>query len=429
MSDAPHDGDAIGFLRALIAAQEAGEERVQALVAERLESAGCRVERQRYSPADVPVIDEFAAGETQAREERVTVIGRLPGDPDRRSLLLFAHPDSEPVGDLGGWSHPPFAGEIAAGRLYGWGVADDLAGVAAGVLAIASAASAGERLGDVTLASAPSKRHARGVAAALHGGLAANGAVYLHPAESGAGLNEIKAFAAGQLEFRITVPGMAPPTTEPGHTGFAHLGVNPITKALPIIAALHALDEARAASVHHPRLEAAVGRSTNLMISHISCGDGVRMSRLSGSAVLGGAVSFPPSETLEEVQSQIAEAVADAARADEWLADHPPQIEWLAGVTGADCPDDHPLYRCTAEAIAAVTGARPHVNPMHTSSDIRNPMVQKAIPTVGIGGLCGDLSQNGRHDEWVDVTDFRRMVEATGALVRAWCRAPRTKIA
>lgn len=427
MTAASHDaGQSIGFLRTLIAAQQEGEARVQALVADRLEDAGCIVERQRYSPADVPVVAEFAAGEAQAGEERETVIARLPGDPHRRSLLLFAHPDSEPVGDLAGWTHPPFGGEVADGRLYGWGVADDLAGVAAGVLAIASAAQAGVPLGDVTLASAPSKRHARGVAAALHNGLDAAGAVYLHPAESGAGLREIKAFAAGQLEFRISVPGRLPPTSEPGHTGFAHLAVNPLEKAVAIVTALQTLDRRRAERIRHPRLEAAVGRSTNLMVSHFACGAGKRVSRISEAATLAGAVSFPPGETIEQVQAEITAAVAGAAASDEWLAEHPPQIDWLSGVTGADCPDAHPLYRCTAEAIAAVTDERPHVNPMHTSSDIRNPMVQKGIPTVGIGGLCGDLSQNGRHDEWVDVADFHRMVEATGALVHAWCQAQRT---
>ena len=59
--------------------------------------------------------------------------------------------------------------------------------------------------GDVILASTPSKRHARGVSALLHGGLRADAAVYLHPAESGVGMREIKAFCLGQLDFRITV--------------------------------------------------------------------------------------------------------------------------------------------------------------------------------------------------------------------------------
>ena len=46
-----------------------------------------------------------------------------------------------------------------------------------------------------------------GVAAVLHAGHVADAAVYLHPAESGVGMREIKAFASGLLEFRITIEG------------------------------------------------------------------------------------------------------------------------------------------------------------------------------------------------------------------------------
>jgi acetylornithine deacetylase len=74
-----------------------------------------------------------------------------------------------------------------------------------------------------------------------------------------------------------------------------------------------------------------------------------------------------------------------------------------------------------AGAIEQVTGHVPQVNPMHTSSDIRNPMVQKAIPTVGLGPLCGDLSQNGQTDEWVDVEDYLSAVAVVATTIVDWC--------
>lgn len=415
------DGEALAILRELIAAQREGEGAVQGIVAERLARAGCAVEVLPFDPADVPVIGEFAAARARTAGVRHNVVARLRGDPARNSLLMFAHPDSEPVGGTEGWRTDPFAGEIHDGRIHGWGVADDLGGIAAGVLGIARAARSGRPLGDVILASTPSKRHARGVAAVLHQGLEADGALYLHPAESGAGLNEIKAFAAGQIEFRIGVEGRLPDTTEPGHTGFAHLAINPVDKAMVIAAALGALDAERGARVRHPRLDEAVGRSTNLMISTIACGEDARFGRLNARCVMGGAVSFPPGETIDGVKAEIEAAVAAAAAGDDWLDRNPPVIEWVSGVTGAECLSDHPLYRAAARAVSSVTGTQPHVNPMHTSSDIRNPIVQKAIPTVGFGGLCGDLSQNGKHDEWIDVADFRRTVDATAAMIVDWC--------
>jgi acetylornithine deacetylase len=338
---------------------------------------------------------------------------------------MFAHPDSEPLSGLETWAHDPFAGIIADGRLYGWGIADDLAGIAVGTLALARAARAGAPLGDVVMISAPSKRHARGVAAAMHQGLVADGALYLHPAESGAGLNEIKAFAAGQLEFRITVRGKFPPTNEPGHTAFAHLAVNPIDKAILLHAALRALDADRGARIHHPALEKEVGRSTNILISNMICGEEYKLGRVNEVCTLSGAISFPPGETLDQVKAEVEAALAAACAADPWLADTPATIDWLTGVTGAECPPEHPLYLVAARAVSAQTGSQPHVNPMHTSSDIRNPIVQKAIPTVGLGGLCGDLTQNGRRDEWVDVDDYLRTIAAATAIILDWCGTPR----
>lgn len=419
----PPPDDALSFLRALVAAQPEGEAAVQALVAARLAAAGCAVETVRYDPASVPLVGEFAAAAAQAPGERACVVGRRAGAPGLRSLILFAHPDAEPV-DPRGWTQAPFAGSVADGRLYGWGVADDLAGVAAGVLGLERAAASGLPLGEVIVASTPSKRHARGVTALLQRGCVADAAVYLHPAESGAGMREVKAFASGALEFRVTVRGRLPETTEPSHAAFAHLAVNPLDKALLLVQALRALDAARGARLHHPRLAAAVGRSTNLMVTAMQCGGTARFSRIAPEAWFGGALAFPPTETLAAVQAEVEAALAAAAAADPWLAGNPPQVEWLSGTTGCALEEDHPLWAVVAGAVRATTGAEPFVNALHTGSDIRNPWVQKGIPTVGLGCLCGGLTHSGQTDEWVDVADYGRMVETVAAIITGWCGTP-----
>jgi len=412
---------AIGLLRDLVTAQLDGEEAVQAVISRRLEAAGCDVFVHSYDPAEVPVNGEFALDTARNPEHRSAVVGTMPGDPALPSLLMFAHPDGEPVADTSGWRHDPFVGEIDGDRFYGWGVADDLAGCAAAVLAIERAAAADVPMGRAVFASTPSKRYARGVAALLHNGLTADASLYLHPAESGVGMREIKAVASGQLEFRIEVSGQAPETTEPGHTAFSHLAQNPIDKALVVRDALIALADDRAKRIRHPLIEAEVGRATNLHISRIACGKMRRLSRIEDNCILGGAISFPPGETMDQVKAEIATTIDRAAFADPWLRDHPPQITWVTGVTGAEVPADHPLYLTAAAAVLRVTGDTPHVNPMHTSSDIRNPMVEAGIPCVGLGCLGGDLSQNDRHDEWVDVADFLRMVDVTAIIATDWC--------
>lgn len=414
--------DSIAFLRGLIAAQPDGEEAVQARVAAAAIAVGCTVESVRYRPLDVPMVAEFAAADAIDTGERVSVVARLPGTGGGRSVIFFAHPDGEPVAGTERWRRKPFAGEIDGGRIHGWGVADDLSGVAIMVEALATLNVAGLRpCGDVILASTPSKRHARGVSALMHGGLTADAAVYLHPAESGVGMREIKAFASGQLEFRIVIAGRAPDTNEPSHTAFAHRAVNPFDKAVLVHNALASLGDRRAARVRHAALEKAVGRSTNMLVSSVACGTPHTFSRIAPDCTLSCALSFPPPETLASVQAEIEQAVAAAAAADPWLAANPPRLEWVSGVTGAEVPDTHPLYATVAAAIRAVTNAEPYVNPMHTSSDIRNPIVQKGIPTVGLGPLCGDLTQNGRHDEWVDLDDYLRAIKVAARTIADWC--------
>jgi acetylornithine deacetylase len=414
----------IDILRRLISAQSNGEGAVQAVVEDTLIGCGASVHRMMYEPSDVPLTGEFAARDVVASGERLTLLGTRAGSGGGRSLILFAHPDSEPVAGTERWTREPFRGTISEGRLYGWGVADDLLGVAAGLAALMSLNAAGlTTRGDVVFASTPSKRHARGVSAALAAGLSADAALYLHPAESGEGLAEIKAFASGQLEFRVTVTGQKPPTTEPGHTALAHLAINPVDKAVLLYQALRALDARRGARVHHPLLEAAVGRSTNLQISHMSCGNGEKMSRIAVTCTIGGAVSFPPTERLEDVQREIEEAIDGAVAADAWMMRNPPKLEWLSGVSAAETPEAHPLYRCAQAAIRAVTGIEPHVNPLHTSSDIRNPIIQRGIPTVGLGSLSGNLTQSGFVDEWVDVKDYLNMVKVVSAIILDWSGA------
>lgn len=403
--------------------QQHGEDAVQAIIASRLEAVGCDVEVVEYDPTKVPVVGEFADVIAGNPERRKAVVGRLPAtDTSLSSLLIFAHPDGEPVANTDTWSHAPFDGQIETGRLYGWGVSDDLAGCAAAILAIERTSADPTLRGELVFASTPSKRYARGVAHLLHEGLRANGALYLHPAESGQGMNEIKAVASGHLELIVTVTGKQPPTTEPSQTAFSHLGVNPIDKALVVRDALMALADSRAARIRHPLIEAEVGRATNLHVSSIICGNMMKLARLREQCGMGCGLSFPPGQTMREVQDEVESAINEAASGDPWLKDNPPEIRWRSGVTGAEVLKEHRLWRVSSECVSQSTGIDPRVKPMHTSSDIRNPMIEAGIPCVGLGCLGGDLSQNGKHDEWVDVADFERMVDVTAAIATMWCQ-------
>lgn len=62
---------------------------------------------------------------------------------DGPTLLLNAHVDVVPTGTVEAWSHPPFAAEIADGRVYGRGAGDDKASVTAQVMGAIALARSG----------------------------------------------------------------------------------------------------------------------------------------------------------------------------------------------------------------------------------------------------------------------------------------------
>ena len=418
---AEHRDELVDVLQGIVRASRGGDDATQEYVAEKLTEWGGATETIRREPSTIELKHEFRAPETLDGEPRTTVMGRWSGIGGGRSLMLWAHPDSVKLVDASDWKHDPFGGERENGRVYGWGVADDKSGVAAGMAAVRVIQRLGLRpKGDVVVGSCASKRRAQGVVAAFERGYVTDGSIYLHPAESGNGLDDIKAVASGTLLFRVRITGKQPDTTEPSHVAFAHLGVNPIEKVGAVVAALKAMEAERAGRLRHAVLEKQMGQATRLSFGFVQAGAEIS-TRIPAELELGVAMTLPPGDTLDGAKADVEKGLASAAAGDPWLAEHPPTVDWLFGTEGVEVPEGHPLLESVRGALLAATDRPPAVYALHSGSDIRVPIHNTGTPCVGFGPMAGDSTQIGKSDEWVDEEDYLRMVEACALVILDWC--------
>lgn len=93
---------------------------------------------------DVDYVAAEGRPEHTRAHPRVNVIGTLAGARTNPRVHLNGHFDVVPVGD--GWTVDPFGGLVRDGRIYGRGVADMKAGIAAAVYAVEAIRRAGVKL-------------------------------------------------------------------------------------------------------------------------------------------------------------------------------------------------------------------------------------------------------------------------------------------
>ena len=405
--------DLIGLIQALVRVPSLTgiEGAVQEVVAARMRADGLETEVWEPDPvALAPYADEVGAFAPGAFAGRPNVVGthRGSGADGGRSLILCAHVDTVETGDPDRWSHPPFAAEIADGRLYGRGACDMKAGLATHLIALAAVRAAGYTpRGDVIIQSVVSEEDGgAGALAAVLRGPRADAAIITEPTR----LAVVPA-QGGSLVFRLHVPGRS------AHACVRNEGASAIEHFATLHRALLAFEARRNAAIDHP-LYAHIANKIPINIGTLRAGSWP--SSVPEWLEAEGRAGLVPGEELDAFRAELVAEIARAADADPFLADHPPRVEWFSGqFAPAEVPADAPLIGLLQRAHETVTGSVPAIEGVTYGADMRHYLRAGAIPCVMYG--AGDVRLAHHTDESVPLADVVTATKTIALAIAAWC--------
>jgi len=338
---------------------------------------------------------------------RPNVVGTVRGRGGR-SLILNAHVDVVDPGPVEAWTHGPWSGAVAGGKLYGRGAVDDKAGLAAMLFAARCLRALGFAPdGDVILESVVDEEWGGGgTLATLHRGYRADAAIVFEPSD----LDLCPASRGGQA-FRVTVHGRG------AHPIRSYEGVSALEKTIPVLAGLRRLEADRQARLRTP-LFARYPIFAPIVVGKIAA-DRIP-SKVPETCVLEGLMGYAPIETYQEARADLEACVAAVAAADPWLHAHPPRVEWLGlNKEGAETPVAHPFVQLASAAVGDATGRPPVLAGFPAGCDLPYLARHAGIPSVVFGP--GNCTVAHGSDEHVPVDEIVAAAKMLVLVVCRWC--------
>jgi len=319
-------------------------------------------------------------------------------------VLFFAHADKSPVSYEYVKKYPKLlnVGE----RFSGPGIADDVAGIAAMVSAL--------QLYKI-LDCVPRKQILMASILGKEGGVFGSyglmkrfgplsSAVYLHPAESGGGLGELKIASNGLIEFSIAVEGKPPESTEVHQSIFSKSAVSAVQKAIFIYGKLKQWAEIQSDHYLHPAVETMAGQSFALSVGHFFSAPDTEVFEIPVSCTMAGTLCFPPNASLIKVREEFESELQQITASDAWLSDGHWRLEYGDRIAeSGESHENSPFIMLSSKVVASLTGKKPTFFYGHSMSDIRYPLQHWQAQAFGIGPLSGDL---GKETEWVDKKEY-----------------------
>ena len=323
----------------------------------------------------------------------VNVIG-WPSTGSGSRSAMFSHIDTHLL--VEGWKTAPLQAFVDGSRMYGLGTSDDKGGVAAMLVAASILASEGEPL--------PVVMSLHGKGGGSRGSLPVfdrlsrtkhriSSVLYVHPAETGRGLDDIKNAVQGVVDLELSVAGWRAPPMEIGSADSSDWA-----------AGGNALEQSYALLAH---LRQRVFSDIQFNLGVLEGGD--RVGSVADQATARFRLKFTGEYTweglLERARAEILKYTGTLdEHADRWkfslepagYRTNPGEADW-----------DIPVSQVLRDSIRDVTGTAPDAYPNHYAGDIRYPIRLLNVPAYGIGSIGGNFYGP---NEWVDVDDLVNLV-------------------
>ncbi len=396
------------------------ERALQELLASRLERCGFEIDlwepdadEMRGAPLVPPGLD-FAG--------RPQLIARRRGRSGGRSLVLNGHIDVVSPEPRNEWTSDPFKAEVRAGNLYGRGACDMKGGIAAMVFAAETLVGTGiELAGDVQIATNTDEESSgAGGTALVRRGLQADAGIVTEPTGF-----QVWVACRGSEYGVVRVPG------RPGHAEVRQPqwreggAVNAIEKAVVVLEAINSLrgEWARRDGLDHPFLS-----RPSLLATMVRAGEWP--VTYPAWCELTIAVMYLPAQADSrgwgsDVKREVEEWIArETARADDWLAEHPPAIEWWPNpVMPLEIAESEPIVETMVGARTDLARA-PRLGGLDSWYDGATLTHLAGIPSIGFGPPGFDaegLSVAHMVDEYVPVDGLVASSQALAVAAMRFC--------
>ena len=382
------------------------EARVQQFIADELSRMGLEVDVWQIDHAEISREPGYSPVEW-SYEGRPNVATTWRGSGDGRSLLLNGHIDVVPATPEHHWIYDPWGGEIKDGRMYGRGAADMKSGVAAMIYAVRALREVGVDLkGSVTLETVIEEEcTGNGALAARTRGYNADATIIPEPLNKTALVAQV-----GVMWARITVKGKG------AHAERASGAVNAIGKTYLMIQAVEELESlvnAEERPEHFRETEHPLNYNTGV----IRGGDWA--SSVPEECSFEVRISAYPGEDLGEVRDRFKSHLLEAAKADPWLSENPPEISFYAFLAeGCTIDREAEIFDPLRKHHRNLMGSELESLAFTGTTDARFFNLYNDTPATCYGPVGGGLHAP---DEWVDLDSVKNVTKVLALTVMDWC--------